>query len=131
MVGNARRRPGLKGPSRTWFRAARLVRRARLWHTLRAVRKRDRAHARGQPCPPVAAPRLWQRCLIVPLMIVIQGLRSGLVWLRDVVLPAPPRILAVDPTQFLIVGHRGACASAIENTLESCERGRGRRRGRG
>ena len=122
MVGNSKRHPGLKGRSRTWFRAARLVRRARLRHTLRTVRKHDRGDARGQPRPPVAAPRLWQRCLLVPLMIVIQGLRSGLVWLRDVVLPAPPRILAVDPTQFLIVGHRGACTSAVENTLESCER---------
>jgi glycerophosphoryl diester phosphodiesterase len=55
-------------------------------------------------------------------MIVVQGLRSGIVWLRDVILPAPPRILAVDSTQFLIVGHRGACASAVENTLASCER---------
>jgi hypothetical protein len=40
MVGNARRRPGLKGQSRMRLRAARLVRRARLRHTLRAVRKR-------------------------------------------------------------------------------------------
>jgi glycerophosphoryl diester phosphodiesterase len=28
----------------------------------------------------------------------------------------------VDPAQFLIVGHRGACVTAVENTLESCER---------
>jgi glycerophosphoryl diester phosphodiesterase len=85
------------------------------------MQKRAQAHARGQPRAPVAAPRLWQRFPIVLLLIVIQGLRSGLVWLRDVVLPAPPRILAVDPTQFLIVGHRGACASAVENTIASCE----------
>jgi glycerophosphoryl diester phosphodiesterase len=65
-------------------------------------------------------------------MIVVQGLRSGLVWLRDVVLPAPPRILTVDPAEFLIIGHRGACAVAVENTLESCERARrGRGHGRG
>jgi glycerophosphoryl diester phosphodiesterase len=55
-------------------------------------------------------------------MIVVQGLRSGLVWLRDAVLPAPPRILAVDPAAFLIIGHRGACVVAVENTLESCAR---------
>jgi len=39
-----------------------------------------------------------------------------------VVLPAPAPVLDVDPAQFLVVGHRGACASAVENTLESCER---------
>jgi glycerophosphoryl diester phosphodiesterase len=122
MVGNARQRQGLKGRSRTRIRAARLVRRARLRHTIRAVRKREQAHARGQPRKLVAAPRLWQRFMIVPLMIVVQGIRSGLVWIRDVVLPASPRILDVDPAQFLIVGHRGACASAVENTLASCER---------
>jgi glycerophosphoryl diester phosphodiesterase len=55
-------------------------------------------------------------------MIAVEGIRSGLVWLRDAVLPVPPRVLTVDPAQFLIVGHRGACASAVENTLESCER---------
>ena len=122
MGRNVRQYPRLKGRSRTRIRAARLVRRVRLRHTLRAVRKRERAHTRGQHRKPVAAPRLWQRCLIVPLMVVIQGLRSGLVWLRDVVLPAPPQILTVDPAQFLIVGHRGACASEVENTLASCER---------
>ena len=58
----------------------------------------------------------------MPLLIVIEGLRSALMWLRDVILPAPPPILAVDPAQFLIVGHRGACASAVENTLTSCGR---------
>src|SRR5262249_30086627 len=56
------------------------------------------------------------------LLVVIEGLRSGLVWLRDAVLPAPPRILTVDPAAFLIIGHRGACAVAVENTLESCAR---------
>jgi glycerophosphoryl diester phosphodiesterase len=55
-------------------------------------------------------------------MIGVEGLRSGLVWLRDTVLPAPPRILAVAPAAFLIIGHRGACAVAVENTLESCAR---------
>jgi glycerophosphoryl diester phosphodiesterase len=55
-------------------------------------------------------------------MIVVQAISSGLMWLRTVILPAPPRILDVDPAQFLIVGHRGACASAVENTIESCER---------
>jgi glycerophosphoryl diester phosphodiesterase len=43
-------------------------------------------------------------------------------WVGAMVLPAPAPILDVDPTQFLIVGHRGAGASAIENTIESCER---------
>ena len=122
MVGNARRRQGLKHRSRTRIRASRLVRRVRLRHTIHTVRQRARAHTHGQPRAPVAAPRLWQRFMVVPLMIVVQGLRSGLVWLRDVVLPAPPRILAMDPGQFLIVGHRGACASAVENTIASCER---------
>ena len=122
MVGNARRCQGLKRRSRTRIRASRLVRRVRLRHTINAVRQRERAHARGQLRAPVPAPRLWQRFLIVPLMIVVQGLRSGLVWIRDVVLPASPRILAVDPAQFLIVGHRGACALEVENTIASCER---------
>ena len=122
MVGNARRCQGLKRRSRTRIRASRLVRRVRLRHTINAVRQRERAHARGQLRAPVPAPRLWQRFLIVPLMIVVQGLRSGLVWIRDVVLPASPPILAVDPAQFLIVGHRGACALEVENTIASCER---------
>jgi glycerophosphoryl diester phosphodiesterase len=86
------------------------------------VQKREQAHVRGLPGKPVAAPRLWQRFLFVPLMIVVQGIRSGLVWLRALVLPTPPRILDVDPVQFLVMGHRGACASAVENTIESCER---------
>jgi glycerophosphoryl diester phosphodiesterase len=122
MVENDRPRQGLKGRSRTRLRASRLVRRARLRHTIRAVQKRERAHVRGLPGKPVAAPRLWQRFLLVPLMIVVQGIRSGLVWVRTIVLPAPPRILDVDLMQFLIVGHRGACASAVENTIESYER---------
>ena len=122
MVENERPSQGLKGQSRTQLRVSRLVRRARLRHTIRAVQKRERAHVRGLPRKPVAAARLWQRFLFVPLMIVVQGIRSGLVWVRSVVLPAPPRILDVDPVQFLIMGHRGACASAVENTIESCER---------
>jgi glycerophosphoryl diester phosphodiesterase len=52
----------------------------------------------------------------------LRTIRSGLVWVNAVVLPAPARILDVDPAQFLIVGHRGAGASAVENTIESCER---------
>src|SRR4029453_4063821 len=78
----------------------------------------DRAPHNHRPGPPQ-----WPRWLPrrPPLMIIVQGLRSGLVGLRDVVLPAAPRILAVDPAQFLIVGHRGACASVVENTLASCE----------
>ena len=111
MVENDSPSPGLKGRSRTRLRVSRLVRRARLRRTIRAV-----------PSKPVAAPRPWQRFLLVPLMIVVQGIRSGLVWVRAFVLPAPPRILDVDPVQFLIVGHRGACAAAVENTIESCER---------
>jgi glycerophosphoryl diester phosphodiesterase len=122
MVENEKPRQGLKGRSHTRIRASRLVRRARLRHTIRAVQKRERAHVRGLPSKPVAAPRLWQRFLLVPLMIVVQGIRSGLVWVRAIVLPAPPRILDVDPRQFLIVGHRGACASTVENTIESYER---------
>jgi glycerophosphoryl diester phosphodiesterase len=122
MVGNDRPRQELKGRSRTRIRASRLVRRVRLRQTLRAVQQRERTQARGLPRKPVAAPRLWQRFLIVPLMIVVQGIRSGLVWARAAVLPAPLRILDIDPAQFLIIGHRGACASAVENTIESCER---------
>ena len=122
MGGYTRRRQDLQRRSHMRIRASRLVRRTRLRQTIHAVRQRERAPARGQPRAPLAAPRLWQRFLLVPLMIVVQGLRSGLVWLRDVVLPAPPRILTVDPAEFLIIGHRGACAVAVENTLESCER---------
>jgi glycerophosphoryl diester phosphodiesterase len=94
----------------------------RLRHTLRAVRKREQAHARALLRQPGAAPRLWQRYLIVPLLTVVREIRDGLVWVRAVVLPAPAPILDVDPAQFLIVGHRGAGASAVENTIESCER---------
>jgi glycerophosphoryl diester phosphodiesterase len=89
---------------------------------IRAVRQRDQAEARGLPRPPGAAPRLWQRYLLVPLVTMVREIRNGLVWVRSVVLPAPSRILDVDPAQFLIVGHRGACAAAVENTIESCER---------
>jgi hypothetical protein len=58
----------------------------------------------------------------VPLLTVVREIRNGLMWVRAVVLPAPARILEVDPAQFLIVGHRGAGASAVENTIESYER---------
>jgi glycerophosphoryl diester phosphodiesterase len=94
----------------------------RLHHTLRAVRARERSHARGLLPQPIAAPRLWQRYLLVPVVTLVRGLRNGLVWLRTVVLPAPSPVLDMDPAQFLVVGHRGACAAAVENTLESCER---------
>ena len=122
MVGNTKPRQGLRRWLSTRIRAVRLSRRVRLHHTLRAVRERERSHARDLLPQPIAAPRLWQRYLLVPLVIIVRSIRNGLVWIRTVVLPAPSRVLDVDPTQFLIVGHRGACASAIENTLESCER---------
>jgi glycerophosphoryl diester phosphodiesterase len=122
MVENDRPPQGLQGRSRMRLRAARLVRRARLRYTIRAVQKRARAQARGLPSRPLVAPRLWRRFLFVPLMTVVQGIRSALVWIRAAILPAPPRILDVDPARFLIMGHRGACASAVENTIESCER---------
>ena len=123
MIAPAEHHHGpLKRRSLTRIRASRLVRRARLRHTIRAVKWRERDRVRGKPRKPVAAPKLWQRFLIVPLMTVVQGIRSGLVWLRDVALPAPPHVLDVDPEKFLIVGHRGACASAVENTIESYER---------
>jgi glycerophosphoryl diester phosphodiesterase len=121
VAGNDGSHQGLKGRSHTWIRASRLVRRARLRHTIRVVQRRERAHPRGR-VRPIAAPRLWQRCLLVPLMLVVQGIRSGLVRIRAVILPAPPQILDIDPTQFLIMGHRGACALEVENTIASCER---------
>jgi len=65
---------------------------------------------------------LWQRYLLVPVVTLVRSIRNGLVWLRTAVLPAPSPILDVDPAQFLVVGHRGAGATAAENTLESCER---------
>jgi glycerophosphoryl diester phosphodiesterase len=86
------------------------------------VREREQAHARALVRQPVAAPRLWQRYLIVPLLTVVREIRNGLMWIRASVLPAPRRVLDVDPAQFLIVGHRGASASAVENTIESYER---------
>jgi glycerophosphoryl diester phosphodiesterase len=65
---------------------------------------------------------LWQRYLLVPLITLVRSICNGLVWIRTAVLPAPSPILDVDPAQFLVVVHRGACAAAVENTLESCER---------
>jgi glycerophosphoryl diester phosphodiesterase len=115
----------LQGRTRQWrvrLRAARLSRRVRLRHTLRALRAREQGHARGRPWKAGAAPRLWQRGLLVPLLTAVWAIRSGLTWVRAMVLPAPARILRVDPRQFLIVGHRGAGAAAVENTIASCER---------
>jgi glycerophosphoryl diester phosphodiesterase len=86
------------------------------------VRKHERAHARDLLPQSIAAPRLWQRYLLVPVVTLVRSIRNGLVWIRTAVLPAPSPVLDVDPAQFLIVGHRGAGASAVENTLESCER---------
>jgi glycerophosphoryl diester phosphodiesterase len=122
MVGNPRPRQGLRRWLSTRIRAERLSRRVRLRHTLRAVSKRERSHARDLLSQPIAAPRLWQRYLLVPLITLVRSIRNGLVWLRTVLLPAPSPVLDVDPAQFLVVGHRGACAAAVENTLESCER---------
>jgi glycerophosphoryl diester phosphodiesterase len=122
MVGNARPRQGLTHRLYAWIRAARLSRRVRLHHTLRVVREHERSHARDLLPQPAAAPRLWQRYLFVPVITMLRGIRNGLVWVRTVVLPAPAPVLDVDPAQFLIVGHRGAGASAVENTIESCER---------
>jgi glycerophosphoryl diester phosphodiesterase len=122
MVGHTRPRQGLRRWLSTRFRAVRLSRRVRLRHTLRAVSKHERAHAHDLLPQSIAAPRLWQRYLLVPVVTLVRGIRNSLVWIRTVVLPAPSPVLDVDPAQFLIVGHRGACASAVENTLESCER---------
>jgi glycerophosphoryl diester phosphodiesterase len=116
MVGHTRPRQGLRRWLSTRLRAVRLRR------TLRAVSKHERAHAHDLLPQSIAAPRLWQRYLLVPVVTLVRGIRNSLVWIRTVVLPAPSPVLDVDPAQFLIVGHRGACASAVENTLESCER---------
>jgi glycerophosphoryl diester phosphodiesterase len=121
MVEQEKPRQDLMHGLYTRLRAARLSRRVRLRHTLRAVRKREQAHRRELPRQPVAAPRLWQRYLIVPLLTVVREIRNGLAWVRTSILPAPAPILDVDPAQFLIVGHRGASASVVENTIESCE----------
>jgi glycerophosphoryl diester phosphodiesterase len=122
MVEHDRPRQELRRWLSTRIRVARLRRRLRLLYTLRAVSARERAYARDLLPPPIAAPRLWQRYLLVPLITLVRSIRNGLVWIRTVVLPAPLPILDVDPAQFLVVGHRGACAAAVENTLESCER---------
>ena len=122
MSGNAGLRPGLPRRLGTWSRTIGLGRRVRLRHILRAVQQPEQVDVRGLPRPPVAAPRLWQRSLLVPLVTIGQWLRNALTWIRTVVLPAPSPVLDVDPAQFLIVGHRGACATAVENTIESCER---------
>lgn len=122
MVEKEKPRQGLIHELNTRLRAARLSRRVRLRHTLRAVRKREQAHVTEVPRQPVVAPRLWQRYLIVPLLTVVREIRNGLAWVRTSILPAPAPILDMDPAQFLIVGHRGASASEVENTIESCER---------
>src|SRR5919197_264507 len=122
MVENDRSHPGLIRRVSARIKASRLSRRMRRRHTLRAVQQRERADGHHRSGEPIAAPRLWQRYLLVPVVTLIRGIRNGLVWLRTVVLPAPAPVLDVDPAQCLIVGHRGACAAAVENTLESCER---------
>ena len=122
MLENTQRR---QGRTRRWclrLKTSRLGRRARWWHTCRAVRKRARGAARPLSRPSVAAPRLWQRYLLVPVVTLVRGIGNGLAWVRTVLLPAAAPILAVDPAQCLIVGHRGACVAAIENTIEACER---------
>src|SRR5260370_28347328 len=111
IAGNTSARQGLRRWLSTRIRAVRLSRRVRLRHTLRAARKCERAIARDVLSQPSAAPRLWQRYLLVPLVTLVRGSRAGLVWLRAVVLPAPAPVLNVDPAQFLIIGHRGAGAS--------------------
>ncbi|MGE3538735.1 MAG: glycerophosphodiester phosphodiesterase [Candidatus Tectimicrobiota bacterium] len=122
MGGNPRPPQVLRGGLYVRLKASRPGRRLRLRHTLRALHKREQAVARSRPGQVVTAPRLWQRCLFVPLASMAHRFRHALVWLRSFLLPVPSAILEVDPAQFLVVGHRGACASAVENTIESCER---------
>src|SRR5438445_12891630 len=97
MVGNTRPRQELKRWLDTRIPAVRPSRRVRLRHTLRAVSKRERSHARDLLPQPIAAPRLWQRYLLVPVVTMVRSIRNGLVWIRTVVLPAPSPVLDVDP----------------------------------
>lgn len=125
------------------MRPSRLVRLAKYrraaGHVRRRARRAERAAARSpagdaRPAPPRAPPsagpgralaagRSFGSHLVTALLTVIEAFRSGLHWVRGLFsrMPAPVLPLA-PPDEFLVVGHRGAPASAPENTLASFDR---------
>lgn len=73
--------------------------------------------------PSHAAGRTFLSRVITALLTVIEAFRSGLSWARGLVSPMPARAAPLlPPDEFLVVGHRGAPASAPENTLPSFDR---------
>jgi glycerophosphoryl diester phosphodiesterase len=110
------RGPGLR-------RLASPARRARWRRVRREAARHERLRARGRPVPVRGAPRLWQRFLVMPLLTVWEAVTGATVWLFEALRPPPRRILPpLPPGEFLVVGHRGAPGTEVENTLPSFER---------
>lgn len=115
--------------------SSRLVRMARFRQAkarLRREARRKATAAAGGRAPRTVAPatarlealvdgrRPGTSFLVTGLLTVIETLRSGLSWLRGLWTPMPARVLELPPPDaFLVVGHRGSPAKAIENTLPS------------
>lgn len=126
------------------MRPSRLVRLARYRHAAGQLRRKARRAAKGgkprsgagdaRPAAPRASPsaalgpsRAAERTLgsrlVTALLTVIETFRSGLSWARGLLSPMPARVAPLlPPDEFLVVGHRGAPASAPENTLASFDR---------
>lgn len=126
------------------MRPSRLVRLAKYRRAAGQLRRKARRAAKGgkprsgagdaRPAAPRASPsaalgpsRAAERTLgsrlVTALLTVIETFRSGLSWARGLLSPMPARVAPLlPPDEFLVVGHRGAPASAPENTLASFDR---------
>lgn len=126
------------------MRPSRLVRLAKYRRAVGQLRRKARRAAKGgtprsgagdaRPAAPRASPsaalgpshaagRTFLSRLITALLTVIETVRSGLSWARGLLSPMPARAAPLlPPDEFLVVGHRGAPASAPENTLASFDR---------
>ncbi|MCC7138063.1 MAG: hypothetical protein IT460_06490 [Planctomycetes bacterium] len=102
---------------------------ARLTAFRRAERGRRRAAARraaGRPArarPTREGERPRFAWLLTGVLTVVEALRSGLSWARGLLVPLPRRVLPLPPPEeFLVVGHRGAAAKEVENTVAAFDR---------
>lgn len=121
MIGDAP-----SGPARRRRTAVERVARSKRAHAAHARRMRAQAPAaRGiLPTPrSMVAPVSWQGSLLTTALTVYEALKGVIGWIAFHLTPRPARVLPLrSPDEFWFVGHRGAAAFEVENTLPSLTR---------
>ena len=92
-----------------------------------ALARKARAEAKATTgplaSPPRPAPAPWQTSLVTTLLTVAEAVKVAIGWIAFHLTPRPARILPLrSPDAFWVVGHRGAPAVEVENTLPSFDR---------